>query len=108
MEAPPRQDYPDGAQRPDRATAAAHGGPAIGRSALRVSVWAASSDGRSVRTARSVSVVLAGGGTAGHVEPAMAVADALTRSIPASASPRWAPPAAWRPGWCPTAATTSN
>ena len=27
---------------------------------------------------RGVSVVLAGGGTAGHVEPAMAVADALT------------------------------
>ncbi|MCX2933347.1 undecaprenyldiphospho-muramoylpentapeptide beta-N-acetylglucosaminyltransferase [Mycobacterium sp. CVI_P3] len=35
----------------------------MGRSALRVNV--------------SVSVVLAGGGTAGHVEPAMAVADAL-------------------------------
>ncbi|WP_442930490.1 undecaprenyldiphospho-muramoylpentapeptide beta-N-acetylglucosaminyltransferase [Mycobacterium sp. NBC_00419] len=39
----------------------------MGRSALRVS---------SERGA-SVSVVLAGGGTAGHVEPAMAVADAL-------------------------------
>ncbi len=31
---------------------------------------------------RPVSVVLAGGGTAGHVEPAMAVADALVRSRP--------------------------
>jgi UDP-N-acetylglucosamine--N-acetylmuramyl-(pentapeptide) pyrophosphoryl-undecaprenol N-acetylglucosamine transferase len=30
------------------------------------------------RSDRGVSVVLAGGGTAGHVEPAMAVADALT------------------------------
>ncbi|QUR67967.1 undecaprenyldiphospho-muramoylpentapeptide beta-N-acetylglucosaminyltransferase [Mycobacterium spongiae] len=30
----------------------------------------------------SLSVVLAGGGTAGHVEPAMAVADALTRLDP--------------------------
>ncbi|WP_264991086.1 glycosyltransferase, partial [Mycobacterium kiyosense] len=28
--------------------------------------------------AGTLSVVLAGGGTAGHVEPAMAVADALT------------------------------
>ncbi|WP_234716284.1 glycosyltransferase, partial [Mycobacterium tuberculosis] len=28
-------------------------------------------------SADSLSVVLAGGGTAGHVEPAMAVADAL-------------------------------
>ncbi|KUI42796.1 UDP-N-acetylglucosamine--N-acetylmuramyl-(pentapeptide) pyrophosphoryl-undecaprenol N-acetylglucosamine transferase [Mycobacterium sp. GA-1199] len=31
---------------------------------------------------RGVSVVLAGGGTAGHVEPAMAVADALTELVP--------------------------
>ena len=38
-------------------------GSHIGRSALRVK--------------RTLSVVLAGGGTAGHVEPAMAVADAL-------------------------------
>ena len=30
----------------------------------------------------SLSVVLAGGGTAGHVEPAMAVADALTALDP--------------------------
>src|SRR5262249_56872598 len=41
-------------------------GSHIGRSALRV----------------STSVVLAGGGTAGHVEPAMAVADALTALDP--------------------------
>ncbi|MGV0799233.1 undecaprenyldiphospho-muramoylpentapeptide beta-N-acetylglucosaminyltransferase [Mycolicibacterium elephantis] len=40
----------------------------MGRSALRVN--------------DSVSVVLAGGGTAGHVEPAMAVADALTALDP--------------------------
>ncbi|MEH3129218.1 MAG: undecaprenyldiphospho-muramoylpentapeptide beta-N-acetylglucosaminyltransferase [Mycolicibacterium neoaurum] len=39
----------------------------MGRSALRVS---------------TLSVVLAGGGTAGHVEPAMAVADALTELDP--------------------------
>src|SRR3546814_2555584 len=31
---------------------------------------------------RAISVVLAGGGTAGHVEPAMAVADALTALDP--------------------------
>ena len=31
----------------------------------------------------TISVVLAGGGTAGHVEPAMAVADALTALDPA-------------------------
>jgi UDP-N-acetylglucosamine--N-acetylmuramyl-(pentapeptide) pyrophosphoryl-undecaprenol N-acetylglucosamine transferase len=34
------------------------------------------------RSDRGVSVVLAGGGTAGHVEPAMAVADALTALDP--------------------------
>jgi UDP-N-acetylglucosamine--N-acetylmuramyl-(pentapeptide) pyrophosphoryl-undecaprenol N-acetylglucosamine transferase len=33
---------------------------------------------------RAVSVVLAGGGTAGHVEPALALADALRRIAPAS------------------------
>ncbi|WP_172653219.1 glycosyltransferase, partial [Mycobacterium tuberculosis] len=33
-------------------------------------------------SADSVSVVLAGGGTAGHVEPAMAVADALVALDP--------------------------
>ena len=33
--------------------------------------------------AASISVVLAGGGTAGHIEPAMAVADALTELDPA-------------------------
>ncbi|MEO9222015.1 MAG: glycosyltransferase, partial [Mycobacteriaceae bacterium] len=30
---------------------------------------------------RRISVVLAGGGTAGHVEPAMAVADALRTAV---------------------------
>lgn len=35
-----------------------------------------------VRSDRGISVVLAGGGTAGHVEPAMAVADALTELDP--------------------------
>jgi UDP-N-acetylglucosamine--N-acetylmuramyl-(pentapeptide) pyrophosphoryl-undecaprenol N-acetylglucosamine transferase len=34
------------------------------------------------RSDRGISVVLAGGGTAGHVEPAMAVADALTALDP--------------------------
>ncbi|WP_040542910.1 undecaprenyldiphospho-muramoylpentapeptide beta-N-acetylglucosaminyltransferase [Mycolicibacterium vaccae] len=34
------------------------------------------------RSDRGISVVLAGGGTAGHVEPAMAVADALTALHP--------------------------
>jgi UDP-N-acetylglucosamine--N-acetylmuramyl-(pentapeptide) pyrophosphoryl-undecaprenol N-acetylglucosamine transferase len=34
------------------------------------------------RSDRGVSIVLAGGGTAGHVEPAMAVADALTALDP--------------------------
>ncbi|OBA85228.1 undecaprenyldiphospho-muramoylpentapeptide beta-N-acetylglucosaminyltransferase [Mycobacteriaceae bacterium 1482268.1] len=33
-------------------------------------------------TSRVISVVLAGGGTAGHVEPAMAVADALSLLVP--------------------------
>jgi UDP-N-acetylglucosamine--N-acetylmuramyl-(pentapeptide) pyrophosphoryl-undecaprenol N-acetylglucosamine transferase len=37
---------------------------------------------RGQRDDRGISVVLAGGGTAGHVEPAMAVADALTALDP--------------------------
>src|SRR5207342_754863 len=45
-----------------------------GRSALRVSISVPRGQERSDR---GISVVLAGGGTAGHVEPAMAVADAL-------------------------------
>ncbi len=55
-----------------------------------------------------ISVVLAGGGTAGHVEPAMAVADALNALDPGCGSPRSAPSAGWRPGWFPSAATTSS
>ena len=35
-------------------------------------------------TRKSLSVVLAGGGTAGHIEPAMAVADALTHLDPSN------------------------
>ena len=38
----------------------------------------------SASTTRPLSVVLAGGGTAGHVEPALAVADALRRRDPAT------------------------
>ena len=71
-------------------------GPAgshTGRSALRVN------------DDDTISVVLAGGGTAGHVEPAMAVADALTALDPRFGSPRWALRAGWKPGWCPNAAT---
>ena len=49
----------------------------IGRSALRVNVSVNEPIGD-----RSLSVVLAGGGTAGHVEPAMAVADALVALDP--------------------------
>ncbi|MBS9532990.1 undecaprenyldiphospho-muramoylpentapeptide beta-N-acetylglucosaminyltransferase [Mycobacterium sp. M1] len=49
----------------------------MGRSALRVN----DSDSTPVHR-RPISVVLAGGGTAGHVEPAMAVADALTALDP--------------------------
>ena len=39
---------------------------------------------RSGQKVRPISVVLAGGGTAGHVEPAMAVADALSSLAPES------------------------
>lgn len=42
----------------------------------------AGGQGVSPRPAGALSVVLAGGGTAGHVEPAMAVADALTALDP--------------------------
>ncbi|MGB7798376.1 MAG: glycosyltransferase, partial [Pseudonocardiaceae bacterium] len=33
-------------------------------------------------TVRPISVVVAGGGTAGHVEPALALADAVRRAVP--------------------------
>src|SRR6201999_2937395 len=48
-----------------------------GRSALRVSDSVTGSSATGPTGHSSLSVVLAGGGTAGHVEPAMAVADAL-------------------------------
>ena len=51
-------------------------GSLIGRPALRVNNPAISAREQE-RSDRGISVVLAGGGTAGHVEPAMAVADAL-------------------------------
>jgi UDP-N-acetylglucosamine--N-acetylmuramyl-(pentapeptide) pyrophosphoryl-undecaprenol N-acetylglucosamine transferase len=56
--------------------------------ALRAHLTRSESETRSAapalgaRLPRSVSVVLAGGGTAGHVEPAMAVADALVALDP--------------------------
>ena len=52
---------------------------------------------------KSLSVVLAGGGTTGHVAPLLALADCLRRRDPAPGSPRWARPRAWSPGWCPEA-----
>ena len=58
---------------------------------------------------RSTSVVLAGGGTGGHIEPMLALADALRRRAggePPSGSPASAPRGAWRPGWSRPAATT--
>ena len=43
------------------------------------------------------SVVLAGGGTGGHIYPLLAFADCLRRHVPArSGSPRWAARRAWR------------
>ena len=52
-------------------------------------------------------VVLAGGGTAGHIEPALALADALRRRHPRRRHHRrWAPRPAWRPRWSRPAATT--
>ncbi|HTX96551.1 MAG TPA: undecaprenyldiphospho-muramoylpentapeptide beta-N-acetylglucosaminyltransferase [Mycobacterium sp.] len=56
--------------------------PAGGLGGLPSPAGAASSSCSSSSPADSVSVVLAGGGTAGHVEPAMAVADALTALDP--------------------------
>ena len=52
-------------------------------------------------------VVLAGGGTAGHIEPALALADALRRLDPTHRHHlRSAPSAAWRPGWSPPGVTS--
>ena len=44
--------------------------------------------------------MLAGGGTAGHVEPALAVADALTALDPGISITALGTPAVWRPDWC--------
>ncbi|ETZ98684.1 glycosyltransferase family 28 N-terminal domain protein [Mycobacterium kansasii 732] len=54
----------------------------------------------------SLSIVLAGGGTAGHVEPAMAVADALSALQPNVRITALGTPAGWRRRWCPRAAIT--
>ncbi|WP_280440268.1 glycosyltransferase, partial [Nocardia cyriacigeorgica] len=47
---------------------------------------------------KALSVVVAGGGTAGHIEPAMAVADALRRLDPSIRVTARGPP----PGRAPT------
>ena len=50
----------------------------------------------------AVHVVLAGGGTAGHIEPALNLADALRRQRPGGRDHRAGHRAAgWRPAWCP-------
>jgi UDP-N-acetylglucosamine--N-acetylmuramyl-(pentapeptide) pyrophosphoryl-undecaprenol N-acetylglucosamine transferase len=58
--------------------------PSPAGAALSVNPTLSAGDASSVAPSpfRSVSVVLAGGGTAGHVEPAMAVADALSALDP--------------------------
>jgi UDP-N-acetylglucosamine--N-acetylmuramyl-(pentapeptide) pyrophosphoryl-undecaprenol N-acetylglucosamine transferase len=56
--------------------------PAGGLGASPSPAGAASSVNSTLSTFDSLSVVLAGGGTAGHVEPAMAVADALSALDP--------------------------
>ena len=55
-----------------------------------------------------MNVVVAGGGSAGHIEPALALADAVLRLDPTPASPRWAPNAAWTPRSSRRAATPSS
>ncbi|BBZ43636.1 undecaprenyldiphospho-muramoylpentapeptide beta-N-acetylglucosaminyltransferase [Mycobacterium parmense] len=56
--------------------------PSGGQGGSSSPAGAASSAGSALSVRSRVSVVLAGGGTAGHVEPAMAVADALTALDP--------------------------
>jgi UDP-N-acetylglucosamine--N-acetylmuramyl-(pentapeptide) pyrophosphoryl-undecaprenol N-acetylglucosamine transferase len=56
--------------------------PAGGLGASHPPAGAASSVESTISSLHSLSVVLAGGGTAGHVEPAMAVADALSALDP--------------------------
>ena len=97
-----------GAQRHSgqRHASTGHGvqGSRTGRSTLRVNDSVKEPTENS-----SLSVVLAGGGTAGHVEPAMAVADALVAAR--SAGPHHRAGHCARSGnqrWCPSAATHSS
>ena len=60
-------------------------------------------------TSNEPSVVVAGGGTAGHIEPALALADALRRLRPDAADHGARHRArAWRPAWSRRAATSSS
>ena len=52
-----------------------------------------------------MNVVVAGGGSAGHIEPALALADAVPRLDPDARSRRSAPNAAWTPPSSRRAAT---
>ena len=82
----------------------------------RRSVPARTAAGRPVRdrtaAERSASddpLVVAGGGSAGHIEPALALADAVLRLDPVRhASPPWAPNAGWTPRSSRRGATPSS
>lgn len=52
-------------------------------------------------------VVLAGGGTAGHIEPALALADALRRNDPNTGIVCLGTERGWRPGSSRSGATSS-
>jgi len=59
-----------------------------------------------VSSGDTVSVVLAGGGTAGHVEPALAVADALKALHPGIRITALGTAGGLRQGWSGSGATT--
>ncbi len=53
-------------------------------------------------------VLIAGGGTAGHINPALAIAGKIKEAHPQAEILLSEPRAGWKPSWCPRRATPSK